>query len=147
MLYTDLINFVEEYRLVVGKRFTNKFFAIGVDQGVEASASFVKFNHELVFEYEDNPRWDVIGFWHSHPNGSFPTPSARDSDTMHAWTTALGRPLLCAITYANVVHGWWFSVTDEPQYSVNRYGAGTIGKLPIIKFGKLFYGRCPKQHQ
>jgi len=39
---------------------------------------------------------DVIGFMHTHPN-SAATPSQRDVDTMQAWVSALGKPLLCVI--------------------------------------------------
>jgi hypothetical protein len=40
---------------------------------------------------------DVAGFWHTHPPGAGTAPSSRDVQTMRAWCSAFGKPLLCII--------------------------------------------------
>ena len=40
---------------------------------------------------------DLAGFAHTHPRGAGTKPSARDIQTMRAWCSALGKPLLCLI--------------------------------------------------
>jgi proteasome lid subunit RPN8/RPN11 len=40
---------------------------------------------------------DVMGFYHTHPDGVGAQPSQRDIRTMQAWCSALGKPLLCLI--------------------------------------------------
>ena len=40
---------------------------------------------------------DVMGFYHTHPDGFGVHPSQRDIRTMQAWCRALGKPLLCLI--------------------------------------------------
>ena len=48
-----------------------------------------------VLEREES-KHDILGFLHTHPN-SVASPSRRDHDTMQAWVSALGKPLLCVI--------------------------------------------------
>ena len=61
----------------------------------EGEPSEVEFNAEQILERDFRKR-DVIGFVHTHPN-SQALPSATDQGTMHAWVTALGKPLVCGI--------------------------------------------------
>lgn len=55
----------------------------------------------------DESHGDILGFYHTHPNG-LPTPSKRDDRTMRAWTTSLGRPLLCLIEADRRVHAYLY---------------------------------------
>ena len=61
-------------------------------QGAKASVEF----DGLAALYREEHRRDVMGFFHTHPDGP-PYPSARDIRTMRAWCSAFGKPLLCAI--------------------------------------------------
>jgi hypothetical protein len=51
---------------------------------------------------------DVMGFWHTHPVGAGVWPSEHDSRTMHAWCSALGKPLLCLIAEGDEIGGQVF---------------------------------------
>jgi len=55
----------------------------------------VEFDAAWVLKREED-RGDVVGFYHTHP-AALPEPSARDVRTMRAWTSSLGKPLLCLI--------------------------------------------------
>lgn len=55
----------------------------------------------VVFDWQwalnrEEKRGDIIGFWHTHPDGSL-KPSKRDIKTMQAWVSCFGKPLLCVI--------------------------------------------------
>ena len=55
----------------------------------------VGFDADWVLKREET-KGDVVGFYHTHPLG-LPSPSKRDDQTMHAWVSAFGKPLLCLI--------------------------------------------------
>jgi proteasome lid subunit RPN8/RPN11 len=69
----------------------------------------VKLHHIIVGEHSkveadwswtltrEETQGDVMGFFHTHPNGFGVQPSLRDIRTMQAWCSALGKPLLCLI--------------------------------------------------
>jgi proteasome lid subunit RPN8/RPN11 len=48
---------------------------------------------------------------HTHPNGAA-FPSRRDIDTMQAWVSAFGKPLLCVILGSDGLAGYRF-VSDD----------------------------------
>ena len=60
----------------------------------------------------DESHGDVVGFFHTHPDGAGTRPSARDIRTMGAWSSALGKPLLCLIADGETVSGYVFA-NDE----------------------------------
>ena len=45
----------------------------------------------------EEEKGDVLGFAHTHPQGASTQPSQRDVETMRAWCSAFGKPLLCLI--------------------------------------------------
>ena len=55
----------------------------------------VGFDWSWVLKREEQ-KGDVIGFWHTHPNGNL-KPSERDRKTMGAWIDCFGKSLLCII--------------------------------------------------
>ena len=58
-------------------------------------------------------RGDVIGFLHTHPMMSA-RPSKRDVETMRAWVSAFGKPLLCVIRGADALAAFRFD-DDESR--------------------------------
>ncbi len=70
----------------------------------------VEFDWEWALRREEH-KGDIIGFYHTHPAGSA-TPSWCDVQTMRAWVSCLGKPLLCVIE--NEPHcGAYLFETDE----------------------------------
>jgi hypothetical protein len=71
---------------------------------------------------------DVVGFLHTHPDCEA-KPSQRDRDTMQAWTSALGKPLLCLIEGTDGLRGFCFPNDEspgEPIEQVERFEDGII---------------------
>jgi proteasome lid subunit RPN8/RPN11 len=71
----------------------------------------------------EEKRGDVMGFWHTHPRGMGTTPSARDVQTMQAWRSALGKPLLCVIADGTQMSGYVFADDESegrPVQSITR---------------------------
>ncbi len=66
----------------------------------------VEFDATWVLGREE-AKGDVIGFYHTHPNGS-PNVSRRDVKTMLAWVESFGRPLLCVIESGEQVTAYRF---------------------------------------
>jgi hypothetical protein len=57
--------------------------------------SSVDFDWKWVLKREEQ-YGDILGFYHTHPGG-FARPSERDTRTMRAWVSCLGKPLMCVI--------------------------------------------------
>ena len=70
----------------------------------------VGFDAAWVLRREET-RGDVVGFYHTHPNGS-PSPSHRDLRTMRAWCGSFGKPLLCLIEGDGAIAAYRFD-SDE----------------------------------
>jgi proteasome lid subunit RPN8/RPN11 len=51
---------------------------------------------------------DVVGFWHTHPQGAGTQLSARDIRTMQGWVSALGKSLVCVIAEHRQVRAYVF---------------------------------------
>jgi proteasome lid subunit RPN8/RPN11 len=66
----------------------------------------VRFDGLWVLAREED-RGDVIGFYHTHPDGPA-RPSRRDVRTMRAWCSAFGKPLLCVIASPAGIDGYCF---------------------------------------
>ena len=109
------MDFYEIYHLLIQEK---NFPGIQVVEKIEfetqKTAAEVNFNYRKVMEYEDDPNIEVLGFYHTHPNGHTRM-SSTDIETMKAWTTCFGRSLLCLIGtkihhyqdyYEEVVNGW-----------------------------------------
>ncbi len=79
---------------------------------VEGLPTSVEFSAEEVIDREER-RGDIIGFMHTHPAGRA-KPSQRDLNTMHAWTTCFGKPLLCVIDGVDALRGFVFEPDAEP---------------------------------
>jgi hypothetical protein len=58
-------------------------------------------------------RGDVVGFYHTHPGGSA-FPSQRDVQTMQAWVSCFGKPMLCVIEGGGPVVAYLFE-SDEDE--------------------------------
>ncbi len=70
---------------------------------------------------------DVIGFFHTHPKGAGAQPSSRDTRTMQAWCSALGKTLLCVITDGIALEGYLFlhaGGQPVPVESISSSGGG-----------------------
>jgi proteasome lid subunit RPN8/RPN11 len=70
-------------------RITRHHMVIGRPAEVEADWAWILDR--------DEAHSDVMGFYHTHPDGCGLAPSQRDIRTMRAWCSALGKPLLCLI--------------------------------------------------
>lgn len=94
----------------------------------------VAFNPYWVLN-RDEEKGDVLGFLHTHP--SFPAaPSDRDRRTMNAWTTCLGKDLLCLIFGVDGLKGWWYEFdadeNDHPiECGVRMFGGLLVGTTEL----------------
>ena len=87
----------------------------------------VEFDPYWVLEREET-KGDVVGFYHTHPCYKA-QPSKRDIDTMRAWVSAFGKPLLCAIEGVDGLKGYRFDAerTDgELIDSTERFSRGVV---------------------
>jgi proteasome lid subunit RPN8/RPN11 len=87
----------------------------------------VEFDGRAVLAREER-RGDVIGFLHTHP-GFRALLSKRDVDTMRAWVSAFGKPLLCLIDGTDGLAGYLFDSDDSPGervVQVERFPGGLI---------------------
>ncbi len=72
----------------------------------EGQPTQVEFDHAWLLEREVLAG-DVAGFIHTHPSGIL-RPSRKDINTMRAWVSCFGRPLLCLIACDNEVAAYEF---------------------------------------
>lgn len=79
---------------LVGRR-QGPFWVTRRRRPTRGSPASVEFDAAWVLRREED-RGDVVGFYHTHPAAA-PEPSGRDVLTMRAWTSSLGKPLLCLI--------------------------------------------------
>ncbi len=77
----------------------------------------------------EEQRGDVIGFFHTHPRGFGTQPSDRDIQTIQAWCSAFGKPLLCLIADGRTLTAYVFE---------NDESVGQIAKVKLIKVAKFF---------
>jgi len=96
---------VEQCWILVGQRRGRIWLGRKIRRVAGERAS-VAFDGAWVLDREES-RHDVIGFWHTHPDGP-DGPSVRDIRTMRAWCSAFGKPLLCMIQSPKVVAGFCF---------------------------------------
>ena len=109
------MEFYEIYHLLIqDKNFPGIQVVEKVEFETQKTVAEVNFNYKKVMEYENDPRTDVLGFYHTHPEGHDKM-SSTDIATMKAWTACFGRNLLCLIgttirhskTYEQeIVNGW-----------------------------------------
>jgi proteasome lid subunit RPN8/RPN11 len=91
------------------------------------SPAQVAFDGPAILAREEQ-RHDVIGFLHTHPHCAA-TPSQRDIDTMQAWVSALGKPLLCVIEGIDGLAAYRFCSDDsrgEQVASVQKFARGVL---------------------
>ena len=75
----------------------------------------------------EETRGDVLGFLHTHPAGAGTRPSERDTQSMRAWCSALGKPLLCIIRERREIAGYVFLNAEkdgQPVRSILSTGPG-----------------------
>jgi len=100
----------EECWVLVGERRSGIWLLRTLDRTVGKPES-VEFDGPAALAREEQ-QGDVLGFWHTHPD--FPaTPSRRDVNTMQAWTSALGKPLLCIIEGTDGLQAYRFDDDDS----------------------------------
>jgi len=85
---------VENCWTLIGRRRGRIWYARRIRRSAGTSTT-VAFDAKAVLDREEG-RGDVVGFFHTHPH-SDPQPSRRDMDTMRAWCSAFGKPMLCVI--------------------------------------------------
>ena len=85
---------VENCWTLIGRRRGRIWCARRIRRSAGTSTT-VAFDAKAVLDREED-RGDVVGFFHTHLH-SDPQPSRRDVDTMRAWCSAFGKPLLCVI--------------------------------------------------
>lgn len=91
----------------------------------------VTFDGAWVLKREEQ-HGDVQGFYHTHPSGT-PRPSDRDVRTMRAWSSALGKPLLCVIDSPEGVAAFRFDCNERPAIRVERLQAFPRGVLVVVE--------------
>jgi hypothetical protein len=133
--------FREEYQLIIGRKFMGWFVGWGVSHNLGNPGS-VDFDWRTVYKYEDDPTWEVIGFWHSHPPGIGTAPSQTDYKTMNGWVNSLGRTLLGCISCKEETTGWWFAEPDEDGKCLVLLDK-KCHLLFFRKIGKFFIGKLP----
>ncbi len=89
----------------------------------------VAFDALWVLRREED-RGDVLGFFHTHPDGSM-VPSSRDERTMRAWVGALGKPLWCLIEGSLGIGAWLYDDEKRRGGGVNRQSRGVLCCRPL----------------
>lgn len=87
----------------------------------------VEFDAGWVLKREET-RGDVVGFLHTHPNAKS-RPSRRDAQTMRAWVSCFGQPLLCLIDGTDGLWGYRFDDEDsqgQPLMLVESFRRGIV---------------------
>lgn len=102
---------VEQCWMLVGERRGPIWYARRVRRS-SGERACVHFDGLWALEREES-RYDVVGFYHTHPDGPS-CPSSRDVRTMRAWCSAFGKPLLCVIASPEAVKGFRFD-DDESE--------------------------------
>jgi hypothetical protein len=116
----------EECWVLVGEHRGPIWYARRLDRSVGTPAT-VAFAGPAVLEREEH-RHDVVGFWHTHPACSA-VPSRRDVDTMRAWVSAFGKPLLCVIEGTDALAGYRFDDDEShgtPLLLVQAFRRGVV---------------------
>ncbi len=102
----------EECGVLIGTR-VNEVWLVSRQEQTSGSAAAVEADWAWALHREETCG-DVMGFWHTHPAGAGVRPSERDSRTMRAWCSALGKPLLCLVAEGEAVGGQVFE-DDEAE--------------------------------
>jgi hypothetical protein len=87
----------------------------------------VEFDASAVLA-RDEQRRDIIGFLHTHPHCAA-QPSRRDINTMRAWVSALGKPLVCLIEGMDGLAGFRFDHDESsgaPLETVQVFARGIV---------------------
>jgi proteasome lid subunit RPN8/RPN11 len=99
----------EQCWILVGKR-QGSFWQCAMVEPTTGTPTEVEFSFESVLK-RDESLGDIVGFLHTHPSGSL-DPSRKDVETMRAWTSCLGRPLICMIACDEAIEAFLF-MDDE----------------------------------
>ena len=87
----------EQCWVLLGSRdTTTEAWRVDVHRPVVGTPSSVDADWSWTLAREES-HGDVMGFYHTHPNGAGCLPSPRDILTMQAWCSALGKSQLCLI--------------------------------------------------
>jgi len=102
---TTLTQTNEKCWILVGQP-KGAYWECALMQPTEGNPTKVSFAHDWVLKREDE-FGDVVGFLHTHPSGSL-DPSETDVETMRAWASCLGRPMLCLIACEERIEAFLF---------------------------------------
>ena len=108
-------------------------------QPTEGAPTRVEFDHDWVIR-RDESSGDIIGFLHTHPSGSL-EPSQRDVDTMQAWTSCLGKSLVCLIQCDAEIVGFTFvddNCTGQPVAATQLFRSNQSGNFPVDDLVVMF---------
>ena len=119
----------EECWPLVGQRRGRLWHARKLRRSIGGPAR-VEFDGPAVLAREEQ-RGDVIGFLHTHP-GFAAEPSQRDIDTMQAWVSALGKPLLCLIQGTDGLAGYVFASDDSSGQKVLQVESFPRGVIVVV---------------
>lgn len=107
----------EECWVLVGQRRVDIWLCRPLNR-TEGKPETVEFDGGAALVREESSH-DVIGFLHTHPDCEA-KPSQRDRDTMQAWVSALGKPLLCLIEGTDGLRGFCFPDDESPGESIEQ---------------------------
>lgn len=116
---------VEECGVLIGEQIDG-VWRVSLHRLTSGSAAAVEADWGWALTREETCG-DVAGFWHTHPVGGGVRPSRRDDDTMRAWNSALGKPLLCLIADGQTLGGWLYlddEADSQPVTTVEQVGSG-----------------------
>ncbi len=116
-------------KIVLGK-YRKRFFLGRLVKKTIGTGHSVKFDGNWVLKREEE-RGDVLGFYHSHPNGNHKL-SERDIKTMAAWIDCFDKTLICIIESPLELELYDFYPSPSRVYFNSRW---------FIKIGSLILGR------
>jgi len=114
-------HFRESSAILTGQR-RGRIWHVRLRKFGSGKPTSVEFDWAYVLEREER-YGDIVGFYHTHPVGLITT-SRRDVQTMRAWVSCLGKPLLCVIASGATLSAYVFETDDDagtPLAEIQRF--------------------------